>query len=149
MIQQLLLRFVFPEAFFSLSRTLNGLYEYLRKNVLIFYCKSLSGSILFRNIVSELYSATKSLILLVGRSPDRFPVVSLGIFSEESDKSMCPGSTQPFEMGTMIFLGVKTSGADNLTTLMCRLSRNPGSLTSQTPQGHVGLFRGYFTLIFY
>jgi hypothetical protein len=35
--------------------------------------------------------------------------------------------------------------ADNPTTLMCRLSRNPGALTSWTPQGHVGLFRGYFT----
>jgi hypothetical protein len=34
--------------------------------------------------------------LLVGRSPDRSPVLSLGIFSEASDKSMCPGSTQPF-----------------------------------------------------
>jgi hypothetical protein len=29
---------------------------------------------------------------------------------------------------------------------MCRLSRNPGALTSRTPQGNVGLFRGYFTL---
>jgi hypothetical protein len=28
---------------------------------------------------------------------------------------------------------------------MCRLSRNPGALTSRTPQGHVGQFRGYFT----
>jgi hypothetical protein len=35
--------------------------------------------------------------------------------------------------------------ADNLTTLMCPLSRNPGALTSLTPQGHVGLFWGYFT----
>jgi hypothetical protein len=26
-----------------------------------------------------------------------------------------------------------------------RLSRNPGPLTSQTPQGHIDLFRGYFT----
>jgi hypothetical protein len=34
--------------------------------------------------------------------------------------------------------------ADNLTTLVCRLSRNPGALTSRKPQGHVGLFRGYF-----
>jgi hypothetical protein len=38
--------------------------------------------------------------------------------------------------------------ADNLTTLMCRLSRNPGALTSWTPQGVVGLFRGYFTFFF-
>jgi hypothetical protein len=37
--------------------------------------------------------------------------------------------------------------ADNLTTLMCRLSRNPGALTSRTPQGHAGLFRGYFTFL--
>jgi hypothetical protein len=37
--------------------------------------------------------------------------VSLGIFSEASDKSMCPGSTQPFEMSTRIFLGVKVAGA--------------------------------------
>jgi hypothetical protein len=37
--------------------------------------------------------------------------------------------------------------ADNPTTLVCRLSRNPGALTSRTPQGHVGLFRGYFTLL--
>jgi hypothetical protein len=37
------------------------------------------------------------------------------------------------------------SKAENLTTLMCRLSRNLGALSSRTPQGHVGLFRGYFT----
>jgi hypothetical protein len=48
--------------------------------------------------------------LLVGRSPDRYPVVSLGIFSEASDKSMCPGSSKPFEMSTRIFLGVTTAG---------------------------------------
>jgi hypothetical protein len=49
--------------------------------------------------------------LLIGRSTDPSPVVSLGIFSEASDKSMCPGSTQPFGMSTRIFLGVKTAGA--------------------------------------
>jgi hypothetical protein len=48
--------------------------------------------------------------LLVGRSPDRSSVVSLGIFSEASDKSMCPGSTHRYEMSTRIFLGVKTAG---------------------------------------
>jgi hypothetical protein len=52
-----------------------------------------------------------SVALLVGRSPDQSPVVSLGIFSEASDKSMCPGSTQPVEMSTRIFLGVKAAGA--------------------------------------
>jgi hypothetical protein len=45
------------------------------------------------------------------RSPDRSPVVSLGIFSEAYDKSMCPGSTQPLEMSTRIFLGVKAAVA--------------------------------------
>jgi hypothetical protein len=39
------------------------------------------------------------------------PVVSLGIFSVASDNSMCPGSTQPLKMSTMILLGVKTTGA--------------------------------------
>jgi hypothetical protein len=49
--------------------------------------------------------------LLYFVSPDRSPVVSLGIFSEASDMSMCPGSTQSSEMSTRIFLGVKTAGA--------------------------------------
>ena len=48
---------------------------------------------------------------VVGRSRDRSPVLSLGIFSEASDKSMCPGSTQPLKMSTRIFLGVKAAGA--------------------------------------
>jgi hypothetical protein len=29
------------------------------------------------------------------------------------------------------------------------LSRNPGALASWTPQGHIGLFRGYFTFYLY
>jgi hypothetical protein len=32
---------------------------------------------------------------------------------------------------------------------MCWLSRNPGALTSRTPQGHVGLFRGSFTFYYF
>ena len=76
--------------------------------------------------------------LLVERSRDRSPVVSLGIFSEASDKPRCPGSTQPLKMSTRIFLGLKAAG-DDLTTFMCRVSRNLGALTSWTPPGHVGL----------
>jgi hypothetical protein len=53
------------------------------------------------------YYSAPFAALLFWRSPDRSPVVSLGIFS---DKSMCPGSTQPFEMSTRIFLRVKTAG---------------------------------------
>jgi hypothetical protein len=34
-----------------------------------------------------------------------------GDFSEAFYKSMCPGLTQPFEISTRIFLGVKTAGA--------------------------------------
>jgi len=32
-----------------------------------------------------------SAALLVGRSRDQFPVVSLGIFSVATDRTMCPG----------------------------------------------------------
>jgi hypothetical protein len=42
--------------------------------------------------------------------PGSIPGLSIGTFSEASDKSMCPGSTQTFEMSTTIFLGVKTAG---------------------------------------
>jgi uncharacterized Zn-finger protein len=38
-------------------------------------------------------------------------MTTLGILSETSDKFMCPGSTQPLEMRTRIFLGVKAAGA--------------------------------------
>ena len=38
------------------------------------------------------------------------------------------GSTQPLKMSTRIFLGVKMAG-DDLTTFMCRVSRNSGTLT--------------------
>jgi hypothetical protein len=47
-------------------------------------------------------------------SIDMYPVIfdiSMGTFSEALDKSMCPGSTQPLEMSTKIFLEVKTAGA--------------------------------------
>ena len=74
-----------------------------------------------------------SAALPVGRSRDRSPVVSLGIFSEESDKS-----TQPLKMSTRISLGVKAA-CDNLTTFMCRVSSYLGALTCWTPLGHVGL----------
>jgi hypothetical protein len=43
--------------------------------------------------------------------------------------------------------GVNPIAVNKYIILMCRLSRNPGALTSRTPQGHVGLFRGYFTFL--
>jgi hypothetical protein len=71
--------------------------------------------IFFPGILSYFVSIlAKSLIISSQyniETRDRSPVVSLGIFSEASDKSMCPGSTQPFEMSSRIFLGVKAAGA--------------------------------------
>ena len=58
-----------------------------------------------------IYNVVKALRYYIGMSRDRSPVVSLGIFSEASDKSMFAGSTQPLKMSTRIFLGVKAAGA--------------------------------------
>jgi hypothetical protein len=49
--------------------------------------------------------------LLVRRSLDRSPAVSLGIFSEASDKSMCPGLTQPLRNEYQDIPGVKAASA--------------------------------------
>jgi hypothetical protein len=57
---------------------------------------------------------------------------------------MCPGSTQPLRNEYQVIPGGKGGRCVGLTTLVCRLSRNPRALTSRTPQGYVGLFRGYF-----
>ena len=51
--------------------------------------------------------------LLVGRSRDRSPVVSLGIFSEASDKSMCPGSTHLLTPWSRVLLEKLTGFAAN------------------------------------
>jgi hypothetical protein len=42
------------------------------------------------------------------------------------------------KMSTRIFLGVKTAGAlgDDLTTFMCRVSRNSGAFIYQNPKDH-------------
>jgi hypothetical protein len=82
----------------------------------------------------------------VGRSPDRYPVVSLGIFFKGIRQVHVPGVD--FRNEYQHIPGDKDGrcgGLTTFTTLMCRLSRNPGALTSRTPEGHVGLFRAYFT----
>jgi hypothetical protein len=61
--------------------------------------------------VLYLSKGPEGAMLLGGRSRDRSPVVSLGIFSEVYDKSMCPGSAQHLKMSTRAFLGVKAAGA--------------------------------------
>jgi hypothetical protein len=57
------------------------------------------------------WHSVEGTALLVGRSRDLSPLVSLGIFSVASDKSMCPGLTQPLKMSTRILLRVETAGA--------------------------------------
>jgi hypothetical protein len=69
----------------------------------------------------------------------QFQMVSLELIPGHNrfGRTMALGSTQPLtEMSTRnISWGVNAAGADNLTTFMCRLSRNLGASTSWTPQG--------------
>jgi hypothetical protein len=63
-----------------------------------------------------------------------------GFFPGHQTVSCALGSPQPLKMSTRIFLGVRTAGAvDDLTTFMCRVSRNSGALTYQKPQRPLGL----------
>jgi hypothetical protein len=49
--------------------------------------------------------------LLVGGSRDRSPVVSLGIFSEATDETMCPGVDSASQNEYQeLFWGVKAAG---------------------------------------
>jgi hypothetical protein len=79
--------------------------------------------------------------LLAGRSRDRSPVVSLGVFSVASDNSMCPGSTQPLKNEYQDTPRSKDGRCVRLTTyhLQVPMSRNLEALTSQNPLGPVGL----------
>jgi hypothetical protein len=79
----------------------------IRLNTPIFHC---SFCYVLCHIGSDYYFLQFTTLLVV-RSRDRSPVVSLEIFSMASDNSMCPGSTQPLKMSTRIHLGVKTAGA--------------------------------------
>ena len=45
----------------------------------------------YENVMLDRFLEKTSNALLVGRSQDRSPVVSLGIFSEANDGTMCPG----------------------------------------------------------
>ena len=85
--------------------------------------------------------------LLVGRSRDRSPVMSLGIFSEASDKSMCRGSTQLLKMSTRIFLGVKAAGAERWRPYRLRVSSvmKSGSLNLVDPSRPRRPVTEYFT----
>jgi hypothetical protein len=79
--------------------------------------------------------------LLVGRSRDRSPMVSLGIFSVASVNSMCPRSTQPLKNEVQDTPGGKDGRCVRLTTyhLQVPMSRNLEALTSQSPLDPIGL----------
>jgi hypothetical protein len=55
--------------------------------------------------------------LLVGRSRDRSPVVSLGIFSEATDGTMCPGVDSASKMSTRKTPGGEDGRCVRVTTL--------------------------------
>jgi hypothetical protein len=67
-----------------------------------------------------------------------------------SDRAMALGSTQFLvKMGTRHIPGGKrrpVREADNLTTLMCRMSLKPGSLNLLEPSGHTGPVMGLLYL---
>jgi hypothetical protein len=64
------------------------------------------------NILECTYTNLYSIALLVGRSRDRFPVVSLGIFYVATDRTMCPGVDSASKNGYQgISPGVKAAGA--------------------------------------
>ena len=64
-----------------------------------------------------LIRAWGSAALLVGRSRDRSPAVSLGIFSEASDKSMCPGVDSASKNEYQDIPGGKGGRCARMTTL--------------------------------
>ena len=66
---------------------------------------------------------------------------TLGIYSVAADISVCPGVDSASKNEYRTFLGVKAAGAkgDDLTTFVCRVSRNLGALAQQKPLGPIGL----------
>jgi hypothetical protein len=78
--------------------------------------------------------------LLVGSSRGRSPVVSLGIFSEATDKTMCPGvdsaSKNEYQENSWGWRR-PVCKADDLTTFI--VPKDPGALTSWNPKSHVRL----------
>jgi hypothetical protein len=74
--------------------------------------------------------------LLVGGSRDRSPVT--GDFFPGHQRDPCAlVSTQPLKMSTRIFLGYRWPvHKGELTTFMCRVSRNSGALPYRNLKGH-------------
>jgi hypothetical protein len=74
----------------------------------------------------------------------------MGIFSMESDNSMCPGSAQPLKNEYQDIPGGKDGWCVGLTTyhLQVSISRNLEALTSQNPLGPIGLYWECFTFLY-
>jgi len=93
--------------------------------------------------------------LLVGLSRDRFPVVSLGIFSLVPPKEPCAlRSTQPLKVSTRDYSWGKGDRCLWLTTYhpcSSETSRKSGALTEPEPLGPPRPVAGhlYFTLLYY
>ena len=91
--------------------------------------------------------------LLVGRSRDRFPVVSLGIFSVVPPTEPCAlRSTQPLKVSTRDFSWGKAGRCIWLTTYhpcSAETSRKSGALSTRNPLGHLGLLQETFTLLYF
>jgi hypothetical protein len=74
---------------------------------------------------------------LVGRSRDRSPVVSMGIFSEATDGTMCPGVDSASKNEYQDTPGDEGGRGVRVTTLppsLCRKSRRSRSLNLPEPQ---------------
>jgi len=105
---------------------------------------------IFRNVMNST-GPWGSVVLLVGRSRDRFPVVSLGIFSVVPPTEPCVlRSTRPLKVSTTDFSWGKGGRCVWLTTYYpcsAETSRKSGALPTRNPLGHLGLSRETFTLL--
>ena len=109
----------------------------------------------FECILLDLYTLLVLLCgaaLLVGRSRDRFPVVSLGIFSVVPPAEPCAlRSTQPLKFSTRDISWGKGGRCVWLTTYhpcSSETSRKSGVVTTRYPLGQIGLSRETFTFTF-
>jgi hypothetical protein len=69
----------------------------------------------------------KALHLIVGRTRNRLPVVSLGIFSVATDGTMCPGDDSASKMSTKDFSWGKGGRCVRLTTYHPRSAERQGN----------------------